>query len=153
MLVTLPANSKGDNMSLNKIRKNKKAFTLLELIVVLVILGILAALAIPSFNRVQQNSAAQVASSTAKSLVRDANALAAQNQGASAGITYAANIYTAYTELTVPSNLTASWSAAGSSVTLQVNGGGQGQVCYVGLGTNSPIQAVAQGVTLSGTTC
>ena len=133
--------------------RNKKAFTLLELIVVLVILGILAALAIPTFNRVQQNSAASVASATAKSLVRDANALAAQNVGASAGITYAANIYTAYTEISAPSNLTASWSAANSSVTLQVNGGGQGQVCYVGLSTTSPVVALTQGTTLSGTTC
>ena len=150
MLVTLPANSKGDNMSLNKIRKNKKAFTLLELIVVLVILGILAALAIPSFNRVQQNSAAQVASSTAKSLARDANALGAQNQGTSAGLTSAANIYTAYTELTVPSNLTASWSAANSSATLTVNGGGQQQICYVVITSNS---AVSSGTTNSGRTC
>jgi len=130
--------------------RNKKAFTLLELIVVLVILGILAALAIPSFNKVQQNSAASVASATAKSLARDANALGAQNGGNSAGLTAAANIYTAYTELTIPSNLTASWNATSGSATLQVNGGGVGQVCYVGIASNT---AVTQGVTLSGQTC
>ena len=130
--------------------RNKKAFTLLELIVVLVILGILAALAIPTFNRVQQNSAASVASATAKSLARDANALGAQNTGASAGITYAANIYTAYTEISAPSNLTSSWNGTNGSVTLTVNGGGVAQNCYVTISSNS---AVATGTTSSGQTC
>ena len=130
--------------------RNKKAFTLLELIVVLVILGILAALAIPSFNKVQQNSASSVASSTAKSLARDANALGAQNASTSAGLTAAANIYTAYTELTVPSNLTASWSAANGSATMTVNGGGVAQTCYVVITSNN---AVSSGTTASGATC
>jgi len=128
--------------------RNKKAFTLLELIVVLVILGILAALAIPSFNKVQQNSAASVASSTAKSLARDANALGAQNASTSAGLTATANIYTAYTELTVPSNLTASWN--GTAATLTVNGGGVAQTCQVVITSNS---AVTSGTTASGATC
>ena len=128
--------------------RNKKAFTLLELIVVLVILGILAALAIPSFNKVQQNSAASVASSTAKSLARDANALGAQNAAASAGLTATANIHTAYTELTVPSNLTASWD--GSAATLTVNGGGVAQVCQVVIVSNN---AVSSGTTASGAAC
>ena len=130
--------------------RNKKAFTLLELIVVLVILGILAALAIPSFNRTQQNSAAQVSTQTAKSLARNANALGAQNIGASAGITYAANIYTAYTELTAPSNLTKAWDGTAGSVTLTVNGGGQSQICYV---TISSSKAVSSGTTTSGYSC
>ena len=128
--------------------RNKKAFTLLELIVVLVILGILAALAIPSFNKVQQNSAASVASSTAKSLARDANALGAQNAAASAGLTGTANIHTAYTELTVPSNLTASWD--GTAATLTVNGGGVAQTCQVVIVADN---AVSSGTTASGATC
>jgi len=130
--------------------RNKKAFTLLELIVVLVILGILAALAIPSFNKVQQNSASSVASSTAKSLARDANALGAQNASTSAGLTSAANIYTAYTEVTVPSNLTRTWDGTAGSVTLTVNGGGVAQTCYVKITSNN---AVSNGTTASGATC
>ena len=130
--------------------RNKKAFTLLELIVVLVILGTLAALAIPSFNKVQQNSASSVASSTAKSLARDANALGTQNAAASAGLTSAANIYTAYTELTVPSILTASWAAVAGSATLTVNGGGVAQTCFVTIVSNN---AVSSGTTASGATC
>ena len=130
--------------------RNKKAFTLLELIVVLVILGILAALAIPSFNKVQQNSAASVASSTAKSLARDANALGAQNAAASAGLTSSANIYTAYTELTVPSNLTATWSDGIGGAIMTVNGGGVAQTCNVVITSD---QAVTSGTTASGATC
>ena len=130
--------------------RNKKAFTLLELIVVLVILGTLAALAIPSFNKVQQNSASSVASSTAKSLARDANALGTQNAAASAGLTSAANIYTAYTELTVPSILTASWAVVAGSATLTVNGGGVAQTCFVTIVSNN---AVSSGTTASGATC
>ena len=55
----------------------KKAFTLLELIVVIVILGILAALAIPSFSNVKNKAAEKTAISSAEGIVRDARALAA----------------------------------------------------------------------------
>jgi type IV pilus assembly protein PilA len=55
----------------------RKAFTLLELIVVVVVLGILAALAIPSFSTVKQSAADKVAVQSAESVVRNAKALAA----------------------------------------------------------------------------
>ena len=141
------------NITLNNYQStidSKKAFTLLELIVVLVILGIFAALAIPSFNKVQQNSVASVTSSTAKLLARDANALGAQNTAASVGLTSATNIYTAYTELTVPSNLTSSWNGTSGSATLTVNGEGVAQTCFVAITSNS---AVSNGTTASGSAC
>ena len=56
---------------------SKKAFTLLELIVVVVVLGILAALAIPSFSTVKQSAADKIAVQSAESVVRNAKALAA----------------------------------------------------------------------------
>ena len=58
-------------------RTQKKGFTLLELIVVIVILGILAALAIPSFSTVKSKAAEKTAISSAEGIVRDARALAA----------------------------------------------------------------------------
>jgi prepilin-type N-terminal cleavage/methylation domain-containing protein len=58
-------------------RLSKKAFTLLELIVVVVVLGILAALAIPSFSTVKQSAADKIAVQSAESVVRNARSLAA----------------------------------------------------------------------------
>ena len=59
------------------IARSKKAFTLLELIVVVVVLGILAALAIPSFAKVKETAADKVALNSAQSIYRNAQALAA----------------------------------------------------------------------------
>jgi prepilin-type N-terminal cleavage/methylation domain-containing protein len=59
------------------IARSKKAFTLLELIVVVVVLGILAALAIPSFDTVKQSAVDKVAFNSASSILRNAQALAA----------------------------------------------------------------------------
>jgi type IV pilus assembly protein PilA len=59
------------------INRTKKAFTLLELIVVLLILGILAAIAVPTFTAVKRNSAVQTAEASAESVARNADAIAA----------------------------------------------------------------------------
>lgn len=72
--------------------RSKKAFTLLELIVVVVVLGILALVAVPSFKGVIDNSRGSVAEQTARSIARDANALAAFNTGAATNETSNANI-------------------------------------------------------------
>jgi prepilin-type N-terminal cleavage/methylation domain-containing protein len=131
------------------LNKSKKAFTLLELIVVLVVLGILAALAIPSFAKVQKNAAATVAASTAKSIARDANALGAQNIGSSAGTTMAANVDTAYGEVVAPSNATIANPSSGT-VTVTVTGGGEAQLCTVSITSGL---ASSNGTTASGQVC
>ena len=51
-----------ENLKKNK----KKGFTLIELIVVITILAIIAALAIPSFNGVRENAAKEVATANAR---------------------------------------------------------------------------------------
>ena len=56
---------------------SKRGFTLLELIVVIVVAGILAGIAIPSFNAVKTKTAESSVVSSAESIVRNARALAA----------------------------------------------------------------------------
>ena len=132
------------------LNRSKKAFTLLELIVVLVVLGILAALAIPSFAKVQKNAAATVAVSTAKSIARDAAALGAQNIGSSAGSVQNANLDTAFAEVTAPSNATLAHTTGTSTATVSVTGGGEAQLCTV---TVSAGAVTTTGTTASGQSC
>lgn len=59
------------------INRTKKAFTLLELIVVLLVLGILAAIAVPTFRTVKENSAIRAVKASAEAVARNADAIAA----------------------------------------------------------------------------
>jgi prepilin-type N-terminal cleavage/methylation domain-containing protein len=64
-------------------RDGKPAFTLLELIVVLLVLGILAAIAVPTFNRVKENSVQRVAQTTLEAAARNGEAIAKSDPDAS----------------------------------------------------------------------
>ena len=61
------------------LKKAKKAFTLLELILVIVVLGILAAIAVPRFADVQTKASESVAMANATTLVRAAQQAAAND--------------------------------------------------------------------------
>jgi MSHA pilin protein MshA len=61
------------------LNRTKKAFTLLELIVVLLVLGILAAIAVPTFATVKENAAERTFQATADAIARNAAAIAASS--------------------------------------------------------------------------
>ena len=88
--------------------RTRKAFTLLELVVAVVILAIISAVALPTFLSLISNNASSSAASSAKNAAEDAFTNA---QGSGVGVT-TANIYSAYTDggasaTSIPSTMTA----------------------------------------------
>jgi type IV pilus assembly protein PilA len=65
--------------------QNRKGFTLLELIVVIVVAGILAGIAIPSFNAVKTKAKESAAVQEAKAFAKEVTALAAFTLAEDAG--------------------------------------------------------------------
>lgn len=65
---------------LNKFRKSEKGFTLIELLIVVAIIGILAAIAIPQFSSYRQKAYNSAAQSDLKNLKTGMEAYMADNQ-------------------------------------------------------------------------
>jgi len=65
--------------------KNKKGFTLVEIMIVVVIIGLLAAMAIPAFNKVRQSSRESAITNNLRQLANAADQYMLQN-----GVTQAA---------------------------------------------------------------
>jgi type IV pilus assembly protein PilA len=65
---------------LKKFRKNQKGFTLIELLIVVAIIGILAAIAIPQFSAYRQKAYNSAATSDLKNAKTGMEAFMADNQ-------------------------------------------------------------------------
>lgn len=70
--------------------KNKKGFTLIELIVVLAVLGIIALIAVPRFLNVQENSRLSSDETAAASIAKAAELWYAQNDSTATNVSLAA---------------------------------------------------------------
>jgi len=73
---------------LKKFRKNEKGFTLIELLIVVAIIGILAAIAIPQFSSYRQKAYNSAAQSDLKNLKTGMEAFMADNTEYPADIAY-----------------------------------------------------------------
>jgi len=71
---------------LKKFRKGQKGFTLIELLIVVAIIGILAAIAIPQFSAYRQKAYNSAAQSDLKNFKTAMEAYYADNQGYPAGM-------------------------------------------------------------------
>jgi type IV pilus assembly protein PilA len=78
------------NMMLNKLRGSSKGFTLIELLIVVAIIGILAAIAIPQFSAYRAKAYNSAANSDLKNLKTGMEAYMADNQVYPVNVSYQA---------------------------------------------------------------
>ncbi len=98
---------------LSKMRKGRKGFTLIELMIVVAIIGILAAIAIPQFASYRQRAQDSAAKSALKNLATAQENYYAEYNTYAAGLGSLATWFTPETTLTVTilAAGTSSWSA------------------------------------------
>ena len=97
-------------MTLNNIKNNKKnesGFTIVELLIVIVIIGILAALVIIAYSGITNRAKAQSAQATASALQKKIEAYAADQSGTYPAMTTASGLTTALNNVNV-SNISSS---------------------------------------------
>ena len=118
---------------MNKNRsRTRKGFTLIELLIVVVIIGILAAIAIPKFADTKKKAYVTAMKSDLKNMVSAAEAWFSDN-----------NTYVGYTAPTGSSGVTLTFTgAAGGWAATAAHANAGGTTCAIGVGTG-PIPAGA----------
>lgn len=114
---------------------NRKGFTLIELLIVVVIIGILAAIAIPKFASTKQKAYIAAMKSDLKNYVTAEEAYFADyNQYGTYANVNGAGLFTATTDVTIAST---DGNAAGFSATA-THAAAPGKTCGVYVGTATP---------------
>ncbi|HXD22395.1 MAG TPA: prepilin-type N-terminal cleavage/methylation domain-containing protein [Gemmatimonadaceae bacterium] len=112
---------------------NKKGFTLIELLIVVVIIGILAAIAIPKFANTKEKAYVASMKSDLRNLVTAQEAYFSDNNSMYAGsTTNMGTNYNASTGITVTINSSGGtgWTASATSVSTA-------KTCYIALGSGA----------------
>lgn len=111
--------------AINKMGKNEKGFTLVELLIVIAIIAILAAIAIPQFAQYRQKAAASTAAGALTQCLSDLNAKYADD-GSTTSLTCTVGTSTAALALTPTSGIIAvtglTYTVKGLSVTCTYSG-------------------------------
>lgn len=103
----------------------RKAFTLIELIVVIIIIGILAGLAVVAYQAVINRADDEAGLTTAKSVAREVQALAAFDAHSTSGAATDAMLtgYATDAQADAPSGVTVSFTTGNRGITVQASNG------------------------------